>query len=247
MAKELRLPGNFNSYPKGPKAPHYAPHAQPTISAPQALARQAQRHIQNVVIKIPGGRGGEISAPVVWSRGAQRTIEAPLPKEQRSQRTIEGPSVTDADPAGNYYFALEVNNIEVAHFLECSGLKSHCTVYEIFEGGYNGHVHKRPGQSKWDNIVLKFATSASTYLLEWRDAYLTDNFDQRTAYSGSIAVMNNAGQVVRRYHFRNAWPVSWEGPKLAAGGSELAVETLEIAHDGLTISTDEWNASTTGY
>ena len=47
---------------------------------------------------------------------------------------------------------------------------------------------------------------------------------------------NNAGSVVRRWHFKNAWPVSWEGPSLSASGSELSIETLEIAHDGLTVS-----------
>jgi len=153
----------------------------------------------------------------------------------RQGDSIDDPMVEDADPYGNYYFALEINNTEVAHFVECSGLKNGCQAFEITEGGYNGHVHKRPGQSKWENIVLKYATSASTFLLEWRDAFLQDEFSQRTQYSGSIAIMSNDGTVVRRYHFTNAWPVSWEGPHLSSSASELAIETLEIAHDGLTL------------
>ena len=60
--------------------------------------------------------------------------------------------------------------------------------------------------------------------------------ETRLKFSGSVALMNNHGDVLRRWHFTNAWPVSWEGPSLAAGGSELAIETLEIAHDGLTVS-----------
>ena len=47
---------------------------------------------------------------------------------------------------------------------------------------------------------------------------------------------NNAMEEVRRYSFVNAWPVAYEGPSFAAGGSELAVEMIEIAHHGLTIS-----------
>ena len=149
-----------------------------------------------------------------------------------------------ADPYGSYYFALELtiqgeSPIEVAHFMECSGLKSSCAVYEIDEGGLNGRSHKRPGQSKWENIQFRFASSASTALLEWRDKFLTDQFDNRTKYSGSIALKNNAGEVMRRYHFTNAWPVAWEGPTLNAGSSELAIEMLEIAHDGLSIGPKE--------
>ena len=144
------------------------------------------------------------------------------------------------NPYGNFYFALEIKDgsgsTEVGHFVDCSGLKSVATVYEFEEGGLNGRTHKRPGQSRWENIVLRYATNMSTYLLQWRDKFLQDQFDNRLRFSGSIALKNNHGDVVRRWHFTNAWPVSWEGPSLASSGSELSIETLEIAHDGLTIS-----------
>ena len=140
------------------------------------------------------------------------------------------------DPYAGYYFALEVNSTEVAHFQECSGLKSSSDVFEIQEGGLNGRTHKRPGQSRWDNITLKYASSASTHMLEWRDRYLQDGFSERTQVSGSIALKTNDGEVVRRWHFRNAWPISWEGPSFAASSSGIAVETLVIAHDGITVS-----------
>jgi phage tail-like protein len=146
----------------------------------------------------------------------------------------------DPNPYGSYYFALEIKDsngtTEVAHFAECSGLKSTTTVFEIEEGGLNGRVHKLPGQSKWENLVMRYATNASTYMLEWRDKFTQDQFENRTKYSGSVALKNNHGDVVRRWHFTNAWPVSWEGPSLNAEGSGLAIETLEIAHDGLTVS-----------
>jgi len=146
------------------------------------------------------------------------------------------------NPYGNHYFALYIGSTEVAHFMECSGLKSSTTVFEIEEGGLNTRVHKRPGQSKWENIVLRTATATSTYLLEWRDAILQDGFKTASnRRNGSIALWSNKGGergslVVRRWSFANGWPVSWEGPSLNAAGSELSVETLEIAHEGLTVS-----------
>ena len=141
-----------------------------------------------------------------------------------------------ANPYGNYYFKLTLNGLEVAHFMECSGLKSTTTVFEIEEGGTNSYTHKRPGQSKWENIVLRTATSASTSLLDWRDTLLKDQFGNRTSTSGIISLMNNNGVVVRSWAFKNAWPVSWEGPSLNSSGSELAVESLELAHDGLEVT-----------
>jgi len=149
--------------------------------------------------------------------------------------------INDPDPWGGYYFSLEIHDgsadQEVAHFMECSGLKSVATVFEIEEGGLNGRTHKRAGQSRWENLSLRYATSANTFMLEWRDKFLQDQFGERCKYSGSIVLRNNRGDAIRTYSFKNAWPVSWEGPSFNAGGSELAIETLELAHDGLEVET----------
>jgi phage tail-like protein len=148
------------------------------------------------------------------------------------------PSSRDTDPYGAHYFALEINGEQIAHFMECSGLKTVATVFEIEEGGLNGRTHKRPGQSRWENIVLRYATNASTTLLEWRDEFVRDEFRLRRdgENSGAIVMYDNAHEEIRRYSFTKAWPVSWEGPSLNAGSSELAVESLELAHEGIVVS-----------
>ncbi|MFT7521184.1 MAG: phage tail-like protein [Kiritimatiellia bacterium] len=141
----------------------------------------------------------------------------------------------DFYPYGNFYFSLEIDGVEVAHFLEFSGLKTSGEVYDIPEGGMNNTVHKRPSQSKWENLTLKYATSASNELMIWRDKYLRDDFSGREGSSGAIVMYNNKREELRRYSFHGAWPVSWQGPDLNSGGSALAVETLEIAFDTLYI------------
>jgi phage tail-like protein len=158
----------------------------------------------------------------------------------------------DLDPWGNYRFALYLNLkdqglIEVAHFMECSGLKNVAEVFEIREGGLNGRTHKRPGQGKWENIVLRYGASGSNALAAWRDRYILDGFTQKerteaATSTGAIVLMDNSGKPLRRYEFKNAWPVSWEGPSLNSGGSDLAVETLEIAHEGLKVVEEEREA-----
>ena len=139
------------------------------------------------------------------------------------------------DPWGNYIFSLELEGTEVGRFMECSGLKSTAEVFEIEEGGFNGAARKVVGRSKWDNIVLRYATSASTVLLEWRDRYLQDQFTTRPDTTGCIVMRDNAGEELRRFNFVGAWPVSWEGPSFNSGGSDLALETLEIAHEGIYV------------
>lgn len=144
--------------------------------------------------------------------------------------------VSNRDPVGSYYFALEINSTEVAHFREFSGLKTSSTPFEIEEGGLNGHTHKRPGQSRYENIVLRYATNTSLSMWEWREKYLQDDFDKLSEDSGAVIVYNNDREEVRRYSFTRAWPVSWEGPDLDASSSDVAVESVEIAFDGLYVS-----------
>ncbi len=139
-----------------------------------------------------------------------------------------------ADPEGNFYFALEVNGTEIAHFQECSGLKSVTEPFELIEGGMNHRVHKLPGQSRWENITLRYGVTKDTTLADWRNDILQDGFGKRR--NGSIILYTLDGSEVRRYNFVEAWPVSWEGPSFASSGSEIAVETLEICHNGIQIT-----------
>lgn len=237
-----KLPGTFSIFPKGPKPKSTAPHGQHALIS-------GSMHFQ-----ISGGKKGadygpaglrmQVAAPKGGPKSAGPT---PYNSGKRGPDTVNKAHTEDWDPYGNYYFALEINGAEIAHFQECSGLKNASAVFEIEEGGLNGKVHKRPGQSKWDNIVLKCATSASQFLVEWRDLYLQDMYAKPTVgpdkrdwwgtTTGAISLKRNDGKVIRRYSFVEAWPVSWEGPALNSTASGLAIETLEIAHGGLTVET----------
>jgi len=141
-----------------------------------------------------------------------------------------------ADPQGAYIFCLEIDGIEVAQFLECSGLKASTTVFELEEGGMNHRVHKLPGQSKWDNLQLRYGVTGDVSLLGWRGKVHEDNFGTDLRKNGAIVVKNNQMQVVRRYNFKDAWPVSWEGPAFNSNSNELAIESIELAHNGIEVT-----------
>lgn len=141
-----------------------------------------------------------------------------------------------ADPFGAFHFRLEIDSEEVGHLLGVSGLKTSTSPFEIEEGGNNAFVHKRVDRSRWEGLAIRYASSANRYLQAWREAFLRDPFDAELARSGAIIVLDNHGEAVRRYNFVRAWPVSWEGPELDGGSSDLAVESVELAHEGLTVS-----------
>ena len=138
------------------------------------------------------------------------------------------------DPEGNFIFSLEINGAEVAQFKEASGLKSTTAVFELEEGGMNQAVHKLPGQSRWGNIVLRYGVTNNGYLLDWRNRILQDDFSDRR--NGSIILRTLQMEEVRRYNFVQAWPVGWDGPNFDAGAADLAIESIEIAHHGITVS-----------
>lgn len=98
----------------------------------------------------------------------------------------------------------------------------------------NHRVHKLAGQSRWENITLRYGVTNDVSLLGWRNEVLDDEFGNRR--NGAIIVKNLEMEEVRRYSFRDAWPVSWEGPSFSANGAELAIEMIELAHHGVQVS-----------
>lgn len=138
-----------------------------------------------------------------------------------------------SDPAGGHYFGLEIDGVEVAHFAGCTGMRTEASVFDIDEGGLNDRAHRRVGESRWSNVTLRYATSASSALQGWRERCRAGEHSARS--SGAITVYDNRGEPVERFELTSVWPVRWSGPELDGGGSSLAIEELEIAHEGVRV------------
>jgi len=132
------------------------------------------------------------------------------------------------DPFMNFNFRVEIDGLTVAAFHECSGLESAIDVVEHREGG--GAIRKLPGNTKFANIVLKRGVSGNRELYDLHVKCLEGNIERK---SGSIILMNRADQEVTRWNFVQAWPAKWVGPSLTAEGNDVAIETLELAHEGI--------------
>lgn len=142
------------------------------------------------------------------------------------------------DPLGNFRFSLELGNVKVAGFAECTGLQMETKVFEYKEGGNNSTTLKFPEGTAYGNITLKRGISSSNDLLEWQLDVANGQFSikQRAANPNVAIILNNEkGDAVRRWNLIRPIPIKWVGPDLKAMGSEVAIETLEIAHEGIEL------------
>lgn len=135
------------------------------------------------------------------------------------------------DPYVNFNFLVELDGVSQASFRECTGLDATTEVIETREGGDNVTVRKLPGKTTYTNITLRWGLTDSEELWAWRQQVIDGQIQRK---SGSIVIydLQNRREVVR-WNFINAWPTVWKGPDLNASGNEVAVETLEIAHEGI--------------
>ena len=136
------------------------------------------------------------------------------------------------DPYGSFDFLVEIDGIARASFSEASGLDSSIDIVEYREGGDNPTTRKLPGRSKFSNITLKYGTTTDAELFKWHRQWVNgDPAAQRK--NGSIVLLDRQGVERVRWNFVNAWPTKWTGPSFNAKGNDVAIETLELAHEGL--------------
>jgi phage tail-like protein len=134
------------------------------------------------------------------------------------------------DPFGNYNFLVELDGIARAAFQECSGFDSTIDVIEHREGGENTTLRKLPGMVKYSNIVLKWGITDDRELYDWHRDIVQGQVERK---NGSVVVLDREGKEVARWDFVRAWPTKYDGPDLNAEGNDVAIETLELAHEGI--------------
>jgi phage tail-like protein len=144
---------------------------------------------------------------------------------------------TDPPFAGKFTFDIGGRNIGA--FTEVSGLAVSIDVEELAEGGQNGFTHKLLGRMKWPNLVFKRGLTDTDALFAWlmecSGPGLAKNGNKVTPQIGHISVLNLKGKTaIRTWSIIGAKPVKWTGPRLAASSRDLAIEELEVCHDGFT-------------
>ena len=137
------------------------------------------------------------------------------------------------DPLVSSWFGVEFQGQIVGAFRECTGLGSENEVVEYKASGEKGEfvIKKVPGRLKWNNITLKRGITDAMDMWKWRklveQGKITD-----ARKNGTITMYNQKGDPIAKWNFTNAWPLKLTGPSANAGNNEVAIEELELTHEG---------------
>jgi phage tail-like protein len=117
-------------------------------------------------------------------------------------------------------------------FTECTGLEASMQVDEWREGGRNDAVLRFPGHITHPNLKLRRGLATGTDLWAWHQGYLQGRGKRR---DGVIELLDTVGNPVMTWRFRRALPIRWAASGFVAAQNSLAIEELEIAHEGLFV------------
>jgi phage tail-like protein len=137
------------------------------------------------------------------------------------------------DPYRNCRFLLEIGGINQAGFSEATIPDTAQDPIEYREGNEPPTVRKIPGLIKFGNLTLKWGiTDSSMEIYDWRKK-VEEGKMKDARQEIAIILLDEEGNPKSRWEFSEAWPTKYDAPDLNAKGTDIAIETLEIAHEGM--------------
>lgn len=134
-------------------------------------------------------------------------------------------------PYGRFRYKVEIDGLEAGGFSEVTGFDASIDVMEYREGDMVQTTMKIPGLKKYGNITLKQGLATSKVLYDWMIAGVNGAVDRKTI---TITLLDDEENPAASWQVINAWPIKYTAPDFNATSSEVAIETLEIAHEGMT-------------
>jgi phage tail-like protein len=123
-----------------------------------------------------------------------------------------------------------VSDVLLGGFSECSGLEASLKVEDYNEGGNNGAVLKFPGRMSWGNLTFKKGFGSSSALWDWSYGFAIGKGRRR---DGLVVLLNELHLPNNIWFFRRGLPLKWSGPSLNATQNSVAIESIELAHEGI--------------
>ncbi len=140
-----------------------------------------------------------------------------------------------ADPYQVFNFLIEIQGILVGGFSECTGLQVETEIQEYREGGLNQYVHRFIGPTKNPPLILKHGITQIDTLWQWhQDVTQGINPNKIERRNGTIYLLDKKRIPVMWWDFKEAFPYKWTGPEFRADSGNVAFETIELAHRGLS-------------
>lgn len=135
-----------------------------------------------------------------------------------------------AYPHGRFRYKVEIDGLDAGGFSEVTGFGVSIDVMEYREGDMVQTPMKIPGLKKYGNITLKQGLADSMVLYDWIIAGVDGAVDRKTI---TITLLDEEEAPAASWQVINAWPMKYTAPDFNATSSEVAIESLEIAHEGM--------------
>jgi len=139
-------------------------------------------------------------------------------------------------PLPKFHFQVEWGGSNIG-FTEASGFDIETEVIEYRNGASPEYSKtKMPGMRKYSNITLKRGTfQGDNEFYHWFNTVQLNTIERRDL---TISLLNESHEPVIVWKIKNAWPVKVQSTDLKADGNEVAIESMELAHEGLVIQND---------
>lgn len=150
--------------------------------------------------------------------------------------TNDGAAEGSTWPMPKFMFEVNFGNgLQNVSFQEVSGLETETQVIEYrASNSPQFSTIKMPGIAKYGNITMKRGVFVKdNNFWNWQNAIKMNTIKRQTVI---IKLLDESGQPTMTWTLNNAWPTKITGTDLKSDGHEVAVDTIEIAHEGLTIA-----------
>ncbi|WP_196893059.1 phage tail protein [Aureivirga marina] len=138
-------------------------------------------------------------------------------------------------PLPKFYFKVKWDDKELS-FQEVSGLETETQVIEYRHG--NSPVFstiKMPGIAKTGNVTMKKGVfTGDNNFWDWYSQIKMNTIKRKTVV---VSLCDEDGKPQMTWTLSNCWPTKITGTDLKSDANEVAIETIEIAHEGITIAT----------
>jgi phage tail-like protein len=139
-------------------------------------------------------------------------------------------------PLSKFHFQVEWGGTSIG-FTEVSGLTVETEMIEYRHGASpEYHKTRMPGMQKHSNITLKRGSfKGDNEFYAWWNTVSLNEIERRDI---TISLLNEKHEPVVVWKVKNAWPVKVQATDLKSDANEVAIETLELVHEGLSIQND---------
>ncbi len=134
------------------------------------------------------------------------------------------------DPFRAYRFRVEIDGSQEGGFQSVSGLERQCQIEPFREGGINDFENHLVTLTTYPALVLKRGL-VDHFIWDWHQDVINGTVERKTV---SVVLIDETGQEAWRWICVGAFPAKWTGAELDASASNVATESVEFVHQGLT-------------